>query len=74
MEKVQVEGYIYTIPYAGDGYIIVRDKIENFESMRPYERLQAKIEKLKDENTLTIDELLRAFEGKKVKITIEVLE
>ncbi len=74
MEKIQVEGYVYTIPYAGDGYIIAKEKIENFENMKPFERLQAKIEKMKDENTLTIDELLRMFEGKKIRITIEVIE
>ncbi len=74
MDKIEIEGYVYTIPYAGDGYIICRTRIENFQNMKPIERLNAKIEKLKSEDTLTIDELLKGLEGKKIRIIIEVLE
>ncbi len=68
------EGYIYVIPYAGDGYILCNSRIEGFSNMRPRDRFLAKIEKMKNSDVITIDDILKDLENKKVRITVEVLD
>ncbi len=74
MNKREYEGYIYIIPYAGDGYILCSEKIQNFSNLKPREKFLAKIEKMKSSDVITIDEILRDLENKKVRIIIEILD
>jgi hypothetical protein len=78
-EKRVIEGYLYILPYAGDGLVLSQEKLEkpvlpdprrNYQKYREDSR---KLHELMFEGR-SIGHLLQDLEGKRIRITVEVLE
>jgi len=59
MRRKRMEGYLHRLPYAGDGWYLTRERREQIEDIFAPER---------------IDEQFDNLVGKKIRITIEILE
>jgi hypothetical protein len=78
-EKRVLEGYLYILPYAGDGLVLSPEKLEEpvlpdpRHNYRKYKKDSRKLHELAFEGK-SVSDLLYGLEGKKVRITVEVLE
>ena len=67
-EKRVLEGYLHCIPFAGDRWILAKRKYS-----RPFLQSVREVDG-EDLFERTIYKLFEGLEGKKVRITVEVLE
>jgi len=71
--KITVEGYLYFIPYCGDGILLTKKRIELPRNERDYNRFRDELLKERDD-AVDLLLLLNELEGRKVRITIEVVD
>ena len=70
VRKRALEGYLYCVPYVGDRWVLT---LKNYGTPpRNPEEFWKWRDMLDDERP--VDELLDGLEGKKVRITVEVME
>jgi len=78
MKKV-LEGYLFCKPYVGDAWILLKDKdlAEEYGEINRKNKITMRELDRKCEIELSaefLDSILSDFEGKKVRITVEVVE
>ena len=78
MKKV-LEGYLFCKPYIGDAWILLKDKdlAEEYGEINRKNKITMREFNRKYEIELSaefLDSILSDFEGKKVRITVEVVE
>jgi len=65
VKRMEVKGYLWLIPYAGDGYILSPRKPK--EGSDPFEEDMR-------EDVVRLDVLLGEYEGKLIRVVIEELK
>jgi len=75
MSRKVYEGYVVVVGFAGDREVLVTEKPpKRPEEWKPGELLDYVSEKEKEGKVIPIDFIIGDFEGKKVRITVEVVE
>ena len=74
-----LEGYLFCKPYVGDAWILLKDKdlAEEYGEINRKNKITMREFNRKYEIELSaefLDSILSDFEGKKVRITVEVVE
>lgn len=67
VEKREMEGYLHCVPYAGDGWILAKQK---------YSKPLLYSTEVDEEDYFerNVEKLFRGLEGKKIRIVVEVVE